>query len=91
MVRPVTTLPDMLYSLIDTSRVPPYLARDAGSGSASLSPHSSPSSCRLVMYLTMIGAATCGMSLCGPIFAAWTADRKWSVGAMDPRIGFSGR
>jgi hypothetical protein len=47
----------------------PYLAGDAGWRSASLLPHSSPSSCGLVMYLMMIGAETCGMSLSGPIFA----------------------
>ena len=43
------------------------------------------------MYLTMIGAETWGMSLSGPIFASCTAERKRSVGQMDPRIGFSGR
>ena len=55
------------------------------------SSHSSPSSCRLVMYLTMIGAEMCGMSLSGPIFASCTAERKRSAGQMDPRFGFSGR
>ncbi len=43
------------------------------------------------MYLTMIGAETCGMSLSGPTFASCTAARNRSVGAYDPLIGFSGR
>jgi hypothetical protein len=43
------------------------------------------------MYLTMIGAVTCGMSLSGPILASCTAARNRSVAASDPRIGFSGR
>ena len=54
-------------------------------------PHSSPSSCRSVMYLMMIGFVTCGMSLSGPTFASCTAARNRSVGANDPWIGFSGR
>ncbi len=53
--------------------------------------YSSPSSCRSVMYLTMTSGVTCGMSLSGPIFASCTAERNRSVGAIDPRIGVSGR
>ena len=34
------------------------------------------------MYLTMIGAVTCGMSLSGPIFACCTAARN-PTGALD--------
>ena len=56
-----------------------------------LDDYSSPSSCRSVMYLTMICGVTCGMSLSGPIFASCTAERNRSVGAIDPRIGVSGR
>jgi hypothetical protein len=51
------------------------------------SPYNSPSSCRSVMYLTIIGAVTCGMSLSEPIFASYTAAWNRSVGAIDPGIG----
>jgi hypothetical protein len=53
--------------------------------------YSSPSSCRSVMYLTMTSDVTCGMSVQGLIFAFCTAERNRSVGAIDPRIGVSGR
>jgi hypothetical protein len=43
------------------------------------------------MYLMMISGVMCGMSLSGPIFASCTAARNRSVGAIDPRIGVSGR
>lgn len=54
------------------------------------SPQRSPSNSRSVMYLTITGAETCGMSLSGPIFASCTAARNTSVGAIEPLIGFSG-
>ena len=37
---------------------------------------SKPSSSRSVMYLTMTGAETCGMSFSGPILCSCTAARK---------------
>src|SRR6476660_4724127 len=52
--------------------------------------YSKPSSSRSVMYLTITGAETCGMSLSGPILLSCTAARKWSVGASDLLIGCSG-
>jgi hypothetical protein len=39
------------------------------------------------MYLTMIGAETCGMSLSGPISASCTAAGNRSVGAIDIHSG----
>jgi hypothetical protein len=39
------------------------------------------------MYLTMIGAETCGMSLSGRIFASCTAERNRPAGTTDPQTG----
>ena len=52
--------------------------------------YSRPSSCRSVMYLTITGAVTCGMSLSAPILASCTAARNRSVGASEPVIGTEG-
>jgi len=79
-----TTLPICCISLIDYFSVPPYLAGDgpAQIGVVSLI---AVEQLQVVMYLTMIGAATCGC-LCPGDFRAWTADRsgrsaRWTRGS----------